>query len=315
MLRSVRNVLLAVSSVVVFLAALELGSRALRLGAAPPVAHYIADWKRQWDGDFYTLGPGRGVNRDGLRDIDHSEARTDGVPRVACLGDSVTFGYGLPRKLALPARLAEVLAGRGARSEVMNVALPGWSTRQQRIAYDRIVRRYRPDVVLLGFCLNDVAELQNNLGRPPEPLVALYRRSHLVRALLRPHASEIRQVEELFLAPEPARVEAAWSRTFSELDALRAEVAADGARFVLLVFPFRFQVQPGAPRPLPQERLRAWAETSRVPIVDPLPALRGLGPAAFIDYDHLSPAGARLVAEQVVRSSVLEPRSEPTARE
>ncbi len=304
-LRAMRNAILAVTSVILFLTALESGSRVLGLGALPPVAHYIADWERQWDGDFYTLGPGPGVNRDGLRDVEHAVARTAGVPRVACLGDSVTFGYGLPREMAYPARLAALLAGRGGRSEVMNVSLPGWSTRQQRIAYHRIVRPYQPDVVLLGFCLNDVAELQNNLGRPPTLLVALYRGSSLMRALLRPQAHEIRRVEELFLVPEPERVEAGWALTLSELDALRAEVSSDGVRFGLIVFPFRFQLRPAAPEPLPQHRLRAWAEASGVPMVDPLPELRSLGPAAFLDYDHLSPRGAQLVAEQLVLSGVL----------
>ena len=49
----------------------------------------------------------------------------------------------------------------------MNVGLWGWSTRQERLAYERIARRYRPDQVLLGVCLNDIPELQNNLARPP----------------------------------------------------------------------------------------------------------------------------------------------------
>jgi hypothetical protein len=49
----------------------------------------------------------------------------------------------------------------------MSVALPGWSTRQERYAYERIARRYRPDAVVLAVVLNDMEDLHNNLTQPP----------------------------------------------------------------------------------------------------------------------------------------------------
>ena len=64
----------------------------------------------------------------------------------------------------------------------MNVALWGWSTRQERIAWQRIARGYRPDAAVLAVCLNDIPELFNNLSRPPRWLAALHARSALVRA-------------------------------------------------------------------------------------------------------------------------------------
>jgi len=38
-----------------------------------------------------------------------------------------------------------------------------------------------------------------------------------------------------------------------------------------------------------------------IPCLDLLPALRRLGTRAFIDEDHLSAQGAKLVAEEVIR--------------
>ena len=63
----------------------------------------------------------------------------------------------------------------------MNVALMGWSTRQERIAWQRIARHYRPDQVVLAVCLNDIPELFNNLSRPPRWLARLHEPSALVR--------------------------------------------------------------------------------------------------------------------------------------
>jgi lysophospholipase L1-like esterase len=301
-----RQVALALASTVLFLGALELAVRALGLGAQPEVAHYIANWERQWDGEFYIFEPRPGVNRDGVRDIDHELERRPGVARVAFLGDSVTFGYRLPAWAAYPALLREELEERGERVEVMNVALPGWSTRQQRIAYQRIVRKYRPDQVIVGFCLNDVAEAQNNLARPPALIATLYRLSALVRTLLAARSWEIRNVEQLFFERGSRKVEEGWERALAELSALADAVEADGARFALLVFPFRFQLDPDAPPPDPQERLRSWAQARGAAFLDVLPTLRRVGRPGFVDYDHLSHAGATVVARELAQSGLLD---------
>jgi lysophospholipase L1-like esterase len=83
------------------------------------------------------------------------------------LGDSVTLGDQIKPEEAYPQVLEARLREAGRPIEVMNVGLWGWSTRQERIAYARIVRDYRPDAVVLAVCLNDIPELQNNLSRPP----------------------------------------------------------------------------------------------------------------------------------------------------
>ena len=138
----------------------------------------------------------------------------------------------------------------------MNVGLWGWSTRQERMAYERIVRRYRPDQVLLAVCLNDIPELQNNLARPPALLAALFKGSALVRRVMNAPGREIQNVEQLFTDKDTPRVREAFARFFDEVRALRDEVGKDGATFALAVFPFRFQVAPGAPRPRSKARSR-----------------------------------------------------------
>src|SRR5207237_131713 len=149
--------------------------------------------------------------------------------------------------LALSAAVVVVvLDGAGEPWEVLNVALPGWSTRQEAIAYRRIARGYAPDLVLLGVCLNDIPELQNNLARPPAWLAGLHRRSALVRRIVGAREREIADVDELFAHPDAAVVGEAFARLFAEVRALRAEVEGDGARLAVLLFPVAEQAEPGA---------------------------------------------------------------------
>lgn len=163
--------------------------------------------------------------------------------------------------------------------EVFNFALRGWSTRQERYAYERIARAYRPDTVVLAICLNDVEDLQNNLSRPPRLVTALFRRSALVRRVLDPEAREITSIEELFETPESPRVGRGYARLFEEVRLLQAAVEDDGARLVLMLFPDADQVGPRPHQPVPQERMRAFARMEGLLLADPLPALRAIGPA------------------------------------
>ena len=275
---------------------------------ARPVASYITVWN---DGEFYTVKsaatgwpPWEDYNRDGMRDREHAVERQPGTRRVMMLGDSVTLGYGLRPEQAYPQVLQDLLDARGPPAEVFNVAFSGWSTRQERIAYERIGRRYRPDDVVVAVCLNDIPEIHNNLARPPHLLQALHARSALVRRLVGAQRREIHDVEELFTAPESPSVRDAFARFFEELRQLRGEVEADGGRFGLAVLPFRVQLDtPGTPSV--QERIAAFCAGQGIPFLDLLPDLRPLGEGAFLDYDHLSAAGARRVAEAIADSGLL----------
>jgi HEAT repeat protein/lysophospholipase L1-like esterase len=277
-----------------------------------PVADYLWDWQQRWDGDFYVFAsdavgwpPWEEFNADGVRDRTHAVEKPEGVQRLVFLGDSVTLGDGIKPEQAYPQQLQARFDEEGRPVEVFNVALLGWSTRQERLAYQRIVRRYQPDHVVLAVCLNDIPELQNNLTRPGPTLAALHRRLALVRAIVRAPSREIASVEELFERRESPVVGEAMERFFAEVRALRDEVRADGAGFAMAVFPFRFQVRSGAPRPVVQDDIRAFAGKEKIPFADLLPALSELGDRAFVDYDHLSPAGARRVTQALLDSALL----------
>lgn len=322
--RAVSSLLsLALGLVVTLLVAAAFEGGARLLEGEPPAsrrADYLWDWEERWDGEFYTVGsnaagwpPSQEWNADGLRDRAHSHDKVEGTWRVAILGDSVTLGAGIKDSEAYPQVLQRRLDAAGQAVEVLNVALWGWSTRQERLAYARIVRAYRPDQVILAVCLNDIAELQNNLTRPPPWLSALHARSALVRRLVNAQGREIARVEELFEAADAPRVRQGYERFFEEVRALRADVEKDGARLAVLVFPFRFQVEPGAPAPLAQERIAAFCAAEGLRCLDLLPELARAGRSAFVDYDHLSPSGAVLAADALAASGTIGPHpADPT---
>ncbi len=314
MKRLLVNVALSVVVSVVFLAVLEGTARLLEKPEPAPreVAEYIWDWDEKMPGGFYVMRseavgwpPAQEFNGDGLRDRTRPREKPEGVWRVAVLGDSVTLGDGLRPYQSYPRVLEARLHAAGHRIEVMNVALWGWSTRQERIAWQRIARGYHPDQAILAVCLNDIPELHNNLTRPPEWLIRLHESSALVRLVVGAEGREIENVERLFETPQAPRVREALDSFFEEVRLLRSEVEADGATFAVVVFPFRFQTEEGAPRPVVQERIASFCLAEGLTCVDMLAPLQEIGPSAFSDYDHLSHPGSVATAEALLASGLL----------
>jgi hypothetical protein len=99
------------------------------------------------------------VNAKGLRGPEVDYARRPGAARIVYLGDSVTVGYGLPsHALSYPYLTAERLQRIGGRTiETVNGAVNGYSTWQEVRWLEREGIRYQPDLIVLGFVLNDVA--------------------------------------------------------------------------------------------------------------------------------------------------------------
>ena len=288
---------------------------------APVVEDYIWNWEKKWEGDFYTIRsdvngwpPWEEFNADGVRDRMHPLSKPEGVFRLMFLGDSVTLGAGIKPQEAYPQVLQARFDDEGRPVEVFNLALWGWSTRQERLAWQKLGRKYRPDLVVLGVCLNDIPELQNNLTQPPRWLSVLHEGSALVRGIVNAPAREIQSVEQLFVSPEPAKVKEGFDHFFVELRSLRDQVRAEGAELAVLVFPFRFQVVAGAPPPTVQARITDFCGRESLRCLDLLPAVAKAGETAFVDYDHFSPEGARVVADEVQRANLV-PATSVSARE
>jgi len=97
------------------------------------------------------------INSRGFRDREFPRAKPARTFRVACLGDSWTFGANVNQDDAFPQRLGALLARDhpGARIEVLNLGVMGYSSRQGLELLKRDVLDLEPDFVLIGFAMND----------------------------------------------------------------------------------------------------------------------------------------------------------------
>jgi lysophospholipase L1-like esterase len=93
-----------------------------------------------------------GFNSAGFRDIEHEVAKPPQMTRVVVIGDSVTIGYGVNADETFTAHARRLL---GAGFELVNIGMSGLNAPQvvHLLAVEGM--RYRPDVVVMNFVLND----------------------------------------------------------------------------------------------------------------------------------------------------------------
>lgn len=121
----------------------------------------IADPELKYDlvpGSDYLGTP---INEGGMRDRPRETAKPPGHFRIACVGDSVTFGLYVRQEETFPARLEAMLNEAKADDttyEVLNFGVTGYGIGQYAASVRKRALSYSPDLILLGYCLNDPSE-------------------------------------------------------------------------------------------------------------------------------------------------------------
>jgi len=225
------------------------------------------------------------VNEDGLRGPFVPRAKGSKF-RIAALGDSSTFGIGVPANGCWPMLLHDWLGLRGRDVEVLNFGMPAFTVAQGRRLYEGRVAAYSPDLVLAAFGYVHESEPANDgIG----DLARLERSGALGHRLwmFLERNGTFRWCARLFEAPprpKPATLPAGPPRLTvaeyeSELAALVADVKRDG-RPIALIHPPRLQALEHA-RPSVLEydaKTRAVAEAAKVPLLEIHDELRKLQP-------------------------------------
>jgi lysophospholipase L1-like esterase len=224
-------------------------------------------------------------NHYDYRGAEFDDVKPAGRYRVAVLGDSFTYGNGVPEAQRFSNLVGDAVQARGI--EVLNFGYPGNNWTEHVRTLERRVLRLRPDFVLLQWGTNDIELDEHVAGRPAvPPLISnrawhdwLYQYSALytqlnaqwVRLQLRRQMGDTydRYLTRLYGDPasEGARLAADRMRQFIALARSR------GGEVGLVLFPDT-AVTLGADYPYRflHERVLAICAEQHVPCVDLLPA-------------------------------------------
>lgn len=277
----------------------------------------------------YRLNPEtEGFNELSFRGPEVIPEKTPGRTRLLVVGDSVAWDEG-----GFVALLADDLDRREpGRVEILNAAIPGYTTHQERVFLERLVGPIRPDVVVLQYCLNDNHRFLHRLTEDggwlltaearatllPEGrgiLARVARWSYLVfeiRKRLLSRARDHGEMRPWESEPDfgPAWKPETWPAVREEIVAIHRIARAAGAKLLVLAVPYEPQLDA---RLLerereyvldPQARLAAICTEDGIPFLDLEAAFEAhlrepeVDPL-FLDKVHLTAAGHAL-AERVL---------------
>jgi lysophospholipase L1-like esterase len=309
---SFKNISLVFGTIFFTLAFCEI---LLRFFYPQPVDYFYFPREPQPNSHFKRWGLDISLNSEGYRDVDHEIRKPRGVIRIAVIGDSITYGTGVPFEDIYHQKLQKLLneSTKKEKYEVLAFNQGAANTKWAIATYERSVRQFSPDVVILGFCLNDIENYDtlvpaNGKRRLYDVLAAFHEyarvKSHLYflifersRRLLYQYILDrtVRTADSwLPVKPESDEFRLAFDEalrsTMSCLVHFNSLVKADGARLIIVVFPFEMQLSSrhadiyareyriagleNAPRGIAQDRLVAELRKRNIEYLDLLPTFQ-----------------------------------------
>ncbi|MDA1264138.1 MAG: SGNH/GDSL hydrolase family protein [Planctomycetota bacterium] len=314
----------------------ELVARAIEPGPFSlwdknPYVHYDdarayrhrADFEGRWDGTWYQ------TNSLGLRGGDLALTFAPSELRVACVGDSCTFGKGVLEEHTWPRQLERLMqdeVGSDRRVVVANLGINGYSGVTYRRIFEDLSDQVRPNLVVVGYNLNDFPNaiqavdeqvfrgrglrnllsqgLRDKLGR-----LALYRLARQTYYHAK-RSSDWAKAEAVASKAADLDLESeVWQKQESYLLGIR-DLARDeyGARTAVFLFPYESQIFLDSFDTTPIERLKALGAKHKIPVIDLAEVFREYArqedpPRELFlrgDRYHPNPQGYHLVAKRVL---------------
>ena len=97
------------------------------------------------------------VSSQGFRDHMFPERKPANKFRIACLGDSFAFGWGVNQEQAYPKQLELSLANLGISAECINMGVPGYGLSQEVRLLKTKGLKFEPDLAIFGVVGDDLA--------------------------------------------------------------------------------------------------------------------------------------------------------------
>ena len=283
----------------------------------PKVGHrYRPGARVRWREAWYE------INAEGWRGPDWPRvAEKDTV--ILCLGDSITFGYGVPFEEAFCSRLQVILKEKSPHHPpiVLNASSSDFNTDQEVYIFKELLPTWKPDVVIVNFYKNDIypdssrVDDQGRLYLLPDPksldspspfylfFYSLTRRSLLVKFLERRIGSIISfcilQFPQTASWSQEAR---SWQETEQKLEELVQLARRSHVRVMFAYFPDYFEIGIlGTNSKF--YRFGRIAHDLQVPLVD----IRKIfehrpKEQLYVDFVHLNGEGHQLAAQLLVEA-------------
>jgi len=250
------------------------------------------------------------INADGMRGPAIPVDKAPGEFRVVCLGDSLTFGEGVHERDVYPTVLQTLLADAmsGRRVTVLNAGVQAHGTIDELEFFGLRCNRYKPDVVTLGFFLNDVTAAaetirQNDARTRAWSPSGLARFSKLYEVFARKrHADELQAA--YFKTTRESFDSDRWLQCQAALREMRTVSEHFQFRFVVVVFPILWGLDDEYPFEDIHARIKTFCHEADIEHIDLLETYRGQNAESLWAHPtdpHPNETAHKMAAQRIAR--------------
>ena len=280
------------------------------------------------------------INEYGQHDDSYPIRKEKKELRILNLGDSITMGHGVTKDETYSKYLEIILSdsiNNYQTIQAINTGVQGYSTFQElEVLRDHLY--LQPDVVTLGFCLNDITEpfeVNKNLGgtgldyhrvtqAPNKFLSYLLNETGFGRLIQEIRISqfdthqakddEINEIKKMLLHQDDRVYKAQFNFILNNLLEIISLCYAEGVDLIILIFPYTFQVDSNLR--WVQDILRKEFSEHGVSCIDFLEIFENITRSDanklqeyYLDEDHLTPLGHKIVAMEISKIIINELKS------
>ena len=230
--------------------------------------------------DAFLMGARVTTNSAGFRDEEVPVEKRPGSTRIMMLGDSVLFGWGAKQDETVAARLQQAWRRAGRDIDVINTGVGNYNTTMEVEFFLTRGYRYKPDIVVLNYFINDAEPIPRYdyswIERVSAAWVFYGSRLDVVgRELRLGQQTDWRTYYKELYDGTSSRGD--WHAAEESIRKLAAYCRDNGIRFLIVNYP-ELRVLDPYPFPEVQRRLAALAADLGVSYLDLLDSVRGEPP-------------------------------------
>ena len=263
------------------------------------------------------------INSFGLRDREYNA--TTNAYRIIILGDSFTFGVGVPEENTFTELIEKKLNKNQNRFEALNAGVNGFGTLEEEYKLDELIK-YKPDMIILAFYQNDYGDNYQRLRYYNGLLQNVFSYFRAYQFIFyRNYKKDIAFINTIpYLKETPEKHKDFWNITFLGIDKIRETAGQNNASFIIVYVPSAEEVDNGmkakwmskyeaAEKEIdvgkPNKELKEYAGKKGIKIIDLLPALRqkNINNTFYYSQDkHWNIEGHKLAAEEIYKTLINE---------
>jgi lysophospholipase L1-like esterase len=224
------------------------------------------------------------------------------------LGDSIMFGVNVDKEQTYLEQARRILAQHAPRPvRILNLAVPGYNTRQENALYEEREDELRPALVLVHYWGDDGRQYRvisgyivdfGDVARDGRSTVRALPLPPALSDFLLLHSRAYDLLTHFMLADSPEVDAGNWTHVTRPLADIQARARRHGARLVVLA-----SADLSGPSPQPTNdlaQLQRFASARGIEVIDLSTWLRGLPSAAIrLDGCHFNATGHRIIGEHL----------------